>query len=505
MVYINNLKPRKNNIISNNYFIVNNFQIDFHIVVYYLSKNKCKIILRRLDKEEGWNNNILININDEIISVGSSIYNHKIVNINTKVDLFFKSNDYEQKIPKIIIQTFGSNNISHLLHINSILTFQELNPEYEYILFNNSDCRNFIKKYFKEDILYYYDILVAGAFKADFFRYCFMFINGGCYFDCKQILKYPLSSIIRKDSELFLCQDIHKTGLFNAVLISCPKNNLFLKAIEAIKYKIQNFTKIYTPLFGTKKWTTNNIILSLTGPSLLYDVAIDNIDFNKYVTFKHIKKSDDYNDLYIEHNNRKIIVKNYINPKSCGTHYSVLWKNNEILYKNYIKFNEFSIFIYPNSQNDVYDFYLLPDKKLLIFNKTNIFWKYNFKIKIIDNNNHNEYFVNINSSNNRFLMNDTNIYFDINNLLIDYTILNNIDINIQIDKKLFDIYIIENNNKFYFILLNKSNNLDDLNKLDNLDNIKLNLEIKNYKNITKTINKKINDNIIIEKIILELI
>ena len=79
MVYINNLKPRKNNLIFNNYFIVNNFQIDFHIVVYYLSKNKCKIILRRLDKEEGWNNNILINIDNEIISVGSCTYNHKIV------------------------------------------------------------------------------------------------------------------------------------------------------------------------------------------------------------------------------------------------------------------------------------------------------------------------------------------------------------------------------------------------------------------------------------------
>ena len=115
------------------------------------------------------------------------------------------------------------------------------------------------------------------------------------------------------------------------------------------------------------------------------------------------------------------------------------------------------------------------------------------------------HFININNSNNRFLIINTSIDFHINNLLINYTILNNIDINIQIDKKLFDIYIIENNNKFYFILLNKSNNLDDLNKLDNLDNIKLNLEIKNYKNITKTINKKINDNIIIEKIILELI
>ena len=56
--------------------------------------------------------------------------------------------------------------------------------------------------------------------------------------------------------------------------------------------------------------------------------------------------------------------------------------------------------------------------------------------------------------------------------------------------------------------MNKLNNLDDLNKLDDLDNIKLNLEIKNYKKITKIINKKIkkiNNNIIIEEIKLELI
>ena len=88
------------------------------------------------------------------------------------------------------------------------------------------------------------------------------------------------------------------------------------------------------------------------------------------------------------------------------------------------------------------------------------------------------------------------------------------ELEIQIDKKLFDIYIIENNNKYYFILLNKLNDLDDLNNLNKLDNlgnlgnlsnIKLNLEIKNYKNITKIINKKINDNIIIEEIKLELI
>jgi mannosyltransferase OCH1-like enzyme len=492
MVYINNLKPRKNILIKNNYFITDNFHIDFHIVIYYLTKYKCRIILRRLDKPIGWDNNIVINIDNEKISIGSSIYNHKIININIKTELFFKNNDYEQKIPKTIIQTHITNNILNILHINSILTFQELNPEYEYIFYNDIDCRKFIKNNFDEDTLYYYDILVAGAFKADFFRYCFMYINGGCYFDCKQILKYSLSNIIKKDSEIFLCQDIHKTGLFNAVLISTPKNKLFLNAIETIKYKIKNFNKIYSHLQNKKEWNTNNVLLSLTGPSLLYDVSIDdNINFDKYVLFKHIKKSDYYNDLYIEYENKKIIVKNYADSKSFGTHYSALWKKNEIIYKNYTAINNFNIFIYPNFNNDFYEFYLLPDNKLCILNKTNSYWKYHFKIKIIDNNNHKENFLIINPSNNSFIIIDTNLNFNIDNLLIDYIIL---DKN-SIDKKLLNIFVIKNNNNFYLILYNFINLLD---------NLELNLKINNYKDKHIKLNKNLLKNIIIKKINLEI-
>ena len=319
-----------------------------------------------------------------------------------------------------------------------------------------------------------------------------MYINGGCYFDCKQILKYSLSNIIKKDSELFLCQDIHKTGLFNAVLISTPKNKLFLNAIETIKYKIKNFNKIYSHLQNKKEWNTNNILLSLTGPSLLYDVSInDNINFDKYVLFKHIKKSDYYNDLYIEYENKKIIVKNYADSKSFGTHYSALWKKNEIIYKNYTAINNFNIFIYPNFNNDFYEFYLLPDNKLCILNKTNSYWKYHFKIKIIDNNNHKENFLIINPSNNSFIIIDTNLNFNIDNLLIDYTIL---DKN-SIDKKLLNIFVIENNNKFYLILYNFINLLD---------NLELNLKINNYKDKHIKLNKNLLKNIIIEKINLEI-
>ena len=62
--------------------------------------------------------------------------------------------------------TYAKNDISNILHLNSIYTFQELNPEYEYIFFNNQECRQFIKENFEKETLYYYDILFPGAFKA---------------------------------------------------------------------------------------------------------------------------------------------------------------------------------------------------------------------------------------------------------------------------------------------------------------------------------------------------
>ena len=62
---------------------------------------------------------------------------------------------------------------------------------------------------------------------------------------------------------------------------------------------------------------------------------------------------------------------------------------------------------------------------------------------------------------------------------------------------LFFIFIILLNN------LEKVDNLDNLNELNNLEKIGLKLEIKNYKNITKIINKKFNDKIIFEEIKLE--
>ena len=230
MVKIVDLEPRNNCIVKNKYIIENNYNNEFHLVIYYLNKNKLKLIIRNLDNVEGWEYDLTIKIysldynNFEIISIGSSNYNSKIMNIFTDIHLV-KLENYDQKIPKQIIQTSFSNEIDNIYHINSIYTFQELNPEYKYLFFDDKRCREYIKKKFDKYILNYYDKLIPGAFKADFFRYCFLYNEGGCYFDCKSILKIKLRDIIKEDDDLLLCKDHHKTGIYNAVILSSKKMN----------------------------------------------------------------------------------------------------------------------------------------------------------------------------------------------------------------------------------------------------------------------------------------
>jgi hypothetical protein len=223
-----------NLLINNNYKVINNdYADDFHIAIYYVSDNKCTILIRRLDCIS-WEQNLKIRIMDidnrkyENISLGSSEDNIKKLDYYTKIKLY--PTVYEDfKIPKIIIQTSNYNMNKSLQHYNAITSIIEMNPEYEYKFFNDNEARDFIinnfkenilydnidddvnnenctksteqdnlteKKYFLHDIIVAYDQLIPGSYRADLFRYCYLYINGGCYIDCKIIMKNYFTLIL---------------------------------------------------------------------------------------------------------------------------------------------------------------------------------------------------------------------------------------------------------------------------------------------------------------------
>jgi hypothetical protein len=105
------------------------------------------------------------------------------------------SREIHQSIPTIIHQTFENNDLPPLMH-DAVMTWVNLNPEYEYRFSNSVARRVFLKDNFEPKILMAYDTLQSGAFKADLWRYCQLYVNGGVYSDVHQVCRRPLSEFL---------------------------------------------------------------------------------------------------------------------------------------------------------------------------------------------------------------------------------------------------------------------------------------------------------------------
>ena len=380
---INKFIPVRDDIpILNKYEIIKNgnYNDDFHVVIYYLNKNKCKIITRRLDEESGWGMNLLVKIYDKennkdiTISIGSSESNCKIFDIYTSIELYPIAY-LNQRIPKRIIQTSVNNNCKNIYNYNAFMTFIELNPEYEYYFFDNDDVKKFIKDNFDEEVLESYDRLVPGAYKADLFRYCYLYIHGGCYFDNKQILRQPIRNLINKDDIDIYCQDTVDYFMFNAVMISDRKNEILLNIINDIVNNVKN------NFYGTNP-------LEPTGPLLL-----NKYSYNRTIKLKHIVVGKYYTEskILIKSNNELFINTHYKgyydnNNRDINNTYTKLHDRKEIYYENKIVIDNYKIYIYPHNTNDKFTIYFENNNKLIVQRiDENQGWGQNLIIKIINN------------------------------------------------------------------------------------------------------------------------
>lgn len=465
-----NIKPNNLIHISNKYDILDTSYDDYVINIYYLSINKIQIIIRKINNTYGWDNDIKIRIfennKSEIFFIGSSKKNFKKINFYSQNISFLKKKINDLKIPRKIIQTHKNNDFNEYLAYNSIQTFLEFNPNYEYIFYDDIDCREFIKNNFNEQYLYYYDVIYPGAFKADFFRYCYLYIEGGCYFDCKSILLESLDNLLNKDDELILCQDFHKLGLYNAVMMSAPNNKLFMNLINKIIYKIKNFKEIYNPSLNYRNYIKLDNILSLTGPNLLYEeFKLNDLSYKKHILMKHdiIGNYQNYKNLVIKYNNKLFMYKNYNNFTINSTHYSVLWKNHKIFYKNHSFNNDHHFFVTPDNNHLDIEFYLI-NNKILIIDSNNL---NNIEIKVINNKSEYENIL-IPYINQKYYIQN---YKFLNNF--DHSITK-IDIDDKIIKDNYEFSINKICNKYYLIILN-------LNKIKiNNANIKIYTKIKDF-------------------------
>lgn len=209
------------------------------------------------------------------------------------VDNRILNNVNSRKIPKNIVQSLNCRKITKKLYEN-IEKIKKLNPDYNYEFYTEKESIDFINKHFGEDYTKAYIKLYYGAFRADFFRYCYLYVKGGFWIDVFMELNYPLDELLDKDYNFITCLDLRDKNNVNELPMLykiCLKNftrtdvssvyNAFLGFEPKNKIMKEVLEKSYENIMEEKESD-----LGITGPDL-FGKIIDNTDLNEY-TYKFL-------------------------------------------------------------------------------------------------------------------------------------------------------------------------------------------------------------------------
>jgi len=268
-----------------------------------------------------------------------------------------KEYDYEKMkenaiIPLDIYQTWHTKNLPTKMGEN-VKNLKYKNPEFEYHLYDDYECRDFIKKNFDKEVLNAFDTLIPGAYKADLWRYCILYKNGGVYLDIKFKCEDNFKLIELTDKEYFVLDRPYaryninieddltivndknyykhvfknidtnfwknkEIGLYNALMVCKPNNPILLECINSIVENVKQKNYDYNHLY-------------VTGPGLLGEKYFKG-DFSKV---NSINLFNSLSGNYILNRNKKILShypEYRIEQKKYqkNEYYYILWKNKKI-------------------------------------------------------------------------------------------------------------------------------------------------------------------------------
>lgn len=242
----------------------------------------------------------------------------KVIDINRRFKIPYPMKPYYNNvIPLNIYQTWHTKSLPPLM-ARAISKIKFNNPAFTYYLFDDDDCRNFIANNFGPVILNTFDSLIPGAYKADLWRYCVLYKNGGIYLDVKYVPVNNFKLINLTESEHWVI-DADKNGIYNALMVCKPNNPILGAAINKIVENVKN--KFY-----------GGSPLDPTGPGLL----------SHFFTSDQKNGFDMYHEFYNSFENRYIYFNNYLvfksykgyinehNHNSKTSYYGYLWAHNQV-------------------------------------------------------------------------------------------------------------------------------------------------------------------------------
>ena len=210
--------------------------------------------------------------------------NVKIMNTYNRLNINFQLKPtYNSIIPLHLYTCWHTKDLPPLMRENYNFLVEE-NPQITCHLYDEEDCRTFIKNNFEPDVFEAYNSLIPCSYKSDLWRYCILYKNGGIYMDIKYKCVNNFKFIALTEQEHFV-RDIPENSVYTALIVTLPQNEIMRKCIYQIVKNVKN------------KYYGNNPLYP-TGPGLL----------GKYFTQEERHSMEMYHSL-LESINKYYIVK----------------------------------------------------------------------------------------------------------------------------------------------------------------------------------------------------
>ena len=218
------------------------------------------IMLNRLKND----NNRLINNNNYKRSYMTFIF---IDRVQTNKRKYIMTDRFVNRDAISIIQTWVSRDTDCLYLAQSSDAVKRDYPTCNYTIFDDWDMKQFIRQHYPQKVVDRYDLILPSAFKSDFFRYLYLYQNGGFYFDISLMSQHPITKFIGIEDYDFISpidMGSKSTEQLYQAFMYVRKGHPYLKGCidEIMNYKLDQ-----TPILSCLRYTGPQLIGSIVTSS----------------------------------------------------------------------------------------------------------------------------------------------------------------------------------------------------------------------------------------------
>ena len=162
---------------------------------------------------------------------------------------FLVNKTYNSVIPLKMYTCWHTKELPPLMQKNYDALIKQ-NPEFKHFLYDENECRDFIRDNFDGELLNAYNSLIPCSYKSDLWRFCVLYINGGIYLDIKYKCVNGFKFIALTEKEYFV-RDRPDNCVYTALIVTMPKNQIMLNCINKIVENVKNKYYGINALFPT--------------------------------------------------------------------------------------------------------------------------------------------------------------------------------------------------------------------------------------------------------------